>query len=164
MYDSELQFEHDLIAFMATKGWSSEVLKNCTEQQLIDNWANILYQNNSGIDKLNGCPLTPTEMQQIIQQVNELHTPLALNGFINGKVVNITRDNKDDKLHLGKTISLSIYDRNQIASGSSVYQIAEQPKFPTTHPLASDRRGDFLFLLNGMPAITLELKRSRVDV
>ncbi len=164
MYDSELQFEHDLIAFMATKGWSSEVLKNCTEQQLIDNWANILYQNNSGIDKLNGCPLTPIEMQQIIQQVNELHTPLALNGFINGKVVNITRDNKEDKLHLGKTISLSIYDRNQIASGSSVYQIAEQPKFPTTHPLASDRRGDFMFLINGMPVIHVELKRSRVDV
>ena len=164
MYDSELQFEHDLIAFMATKGWSSEVLKNCTEQQLIDNWANILYQNNSGIDKLNGCPLTPTEMQQIIQHVNELHTPLALNGFINGKVVNITRDNKEDKLHFGKTISLSIYDRNQIASGSSVYQIAEQPKFPTTHPLASDRRGDFMFLINGMPVIHVELKRSRVDV
>jgi len=164
MYDSELQFERDLIAFMTTKGWSDKVLKNCTEQQLIDNWANILYQNNSGIDHLNGCPLTATEMQQVINQVNELRTPLALNGFINGKTVNIIRDNPDDKLHYDQTVSLTIYNRSHIASGSSVYQIAEQPQFPTTHPLASDRRGDLMLLINGMPVFHVELKRSRVDV
>ena len=164
MYDSELQFERDLVAFMTTKGWSNKILKNCTEQQLIENWANILFQNNSGIDSLNGCPLTSTEMQQIIAQVNALRTPWALNGFINGKTVNITRDNPNDKLHCGKTVSLSIYDRSQIASGSSVYQIAEQPQFPTAHPLASDRRGDLMLLINGMPVFHIELKRSRVDV
>ena len=32
MYDSELQFEHDLIAFMATKGWSSEVLNKSSNK------------------------------------------------------------------------------------------------------------------------------------
>ena len=164
MYDSELKFEYDLVAFMTTKGWSDKVLKNYTEQQLIDNWANILYQNNSGIDQLNGCPLTSTEMQQIINQVNELHTPVALNGFINGKTVNIVRDNPNDKLHLGQMVSLSIYDRNQIASGSSVYQIAEQPQFPTAHPLASDRRGDLMLLINGMPVFHIELKKTGVDV
>lgn len=164
MYDSELKFEHDLIELLSKNGWSDKVLKNCTEQQLIDNWAHILYQNNPGIDHLNGCPLTRTEMQQIINQVNDLHTPLALNGFINGKTVNIIRDNPDDKLHFGQMVSLAIYDRNQIASGSSVYQIAEQPQFPTAHPLASNRRGDLLLLINGMPVFHIELKRSGVDV
>ena len=164
MYDSELKFEHDLIELLSKNGWSDKVLKNCTEQQLIDNWAHILYQNNPGIDQLNGCPLTSTEMQQIINQVNELHTPLALNGFINGKTVNIIRDNPDDKLHFGQMVSLAIYDRNQIASGSSVYQIAEQPQFPTAHPLASNRRGDLMLLINGMPVFHIELKRSGVDV
>ena len=163
-YDSELTFERDLIDFLTTKGWSSGVLKNCTEQDLLDNWAHILYQNNSGIDQLNGVPLTASEMQQIIHQVNALHTPLALNGFINGKTVNIRRDNEADQLHYGQTVSLSIYDRSQIASGSSVYQIAEQPKFPTAHPLASDRRGDLMLLINGMPVIHIELKRSHVAV
>lgn len=164
MYDSELKFEHDLIELLSKNGWSDKVLKNCTEQQLIDNWAHILYQNNPDIDHLNGCPLTPTEMQQIINQVNDLHTPLALNGFINGKTVNIIRDNPDDKLHFGQMVSLAIYDRNQIASGSSVYQIAEQPQFPTAHPLASNRRGDLMLLINGMPVFHIELKRSGVDV
>lgn len=164
MYDNELKFEHDLIELLSKNGWSDKVLKNCTEQQLIDNWAHILYQNNPDIDHLNGCPLTPTEMQQIINQVNDLHTPLALNGFINGKTVNIIRDNPDDKLHFGQMVSLAIYDRNQIASGSSVYQIAEQPQFPTAHPLASNRRGDLMLLINGMPVFHIELKRSGVDV
>ena len=164
MYDSELKFEHDLIELLSKNGWSDKVLKNCTEQQLIDNWAHILYQNNPDIDHLNGCPLTPTEMQQIINQVNDLHTPLALNGFINGKTVNIIRDNPEDKLHFGQMVSLAIYDRNQIASGSSVYQIAEQPRFPTAHPLASNRRGDLMLLINGMPVFHIELKRSGVDV
>lgn len=163
-YDSELQFEHDLIEFLTTKGWNSGVLKNCTEQQLLDNWAHILYQNNTGKDQLNGVPLTSSEMQQVVDQVNTLGTPLALNGFINGKTVNITRDNEADKLHYGKTVSLTIYNRSHIASGTSVYQIAEQPQFPTVHPLASDRRGDLMLLINGMPVIHIELKRSHVAV
>ena len=163
-YDSELQFEHDLIEFLTTKGWNSGVLKNCTEQQLLDNWAHILYQNNTGKDQLNGVPLTSSEMQQVVDQVNTLGTPLSLNGFINGKTVNITRDNEADKLHYGKTVSLTIYNRSHIASGTSVYQIAEQPQFPTVHPLASDRRGDLMLLINGMPVIHIELKRSHVAV
>jgi type I restriction enzyme R subunit len=47
-------------------------------------------------------PLSDTEMQQIVEQIRELKTPLKLNGFINGKTVAITRDNPADPLHLGK--------------------------------------------------------------
>lgn len=164
MYDDELLFEHDLVTFLFSKGWDTHVIKNPTEEQLIDNWAEILYRNNRSIDCLGDYPLTRTEMQQIIEQINLLRTPLALNGFINGKSVLIIRDNPDDKLHFGKQVSLSIYDRNQIASGTSVYQIVEQPIFPTYHPLASDRRGDLMLLINGMPVIHVELKRSKVAV
>ena len=68
-------------------------------------------------------------MQQILEQVIALRTPLKLNGFINGKTVSITRDNPDDPLHLGKEVSLKIYDRHEIAAGQSRYQIAQQPIF-----------------------------------
>ncbi len=41
------------------------------------------------IDRLNDYPLTRTEMDQIIDQIKTLRTPLKLNGFINGKTVSI---------------------------------------------------------------------------
>ena len=89
-YESE--FEEALIKVLSEKGWEHEVLKNPTEQDLINNWAKILYDNNRGIDRLNDHPLTGGEMQQIIEQINTLKTPLKLNGFINGKTVSIKRD------------------------------------------------------------------------
>ncbi|MDO4431637.1 MAG: HsdR family type I site-specific deoxyribonuclease, partial [Lonepinella koalarum] len=112
----------------------------------------------------NNVPLTDSEMQQILEQIKALKTPLALNGFINGKTISITRDNPNDHAHLGKEISLKIYDRQEIAAGQSRYQIAQQPKFPTTSPILKDRRGDLMLLINGMPVFHLELKRSGVPI
>ena len=87
MYNSELQFEQDLITFLFDYGWNNKVIKNPTEEELIKNWAQILFDNNRGIDKLGNYPLTDGEMRQIIQQINEKHTPWELNEFINGKTV-----------------------------------------------------------------------------
>ena len=84
-FQKEADFEEALIKVLADKGWEKEVIKNPTEQDLIRNWAKILYDNNRGIDRLNNYPLTDGEMQQIIEQITELRTPLKLNGFINGK-------------------------------------------------------------------------------
>ena len=160
----EFEFEEALIKVLSEKGWEHEVLKNPTEQDLINNWAKILYDNNRGIDRLNDHPLTGGEMQQIIEQINTLKTPLKLNGFINGKTVSIKRDNPDDKLHYGKEVSLKIYDRMEIAAGQSRYQIVQQPKFPTKSKVLNDRRGDLMLLINGMPVIHIELKRSGVPI
>ena len=146
------------------KGWEKEVIKNPTEQDLIRNWANILYDNNRGIDRLNNYPLTDSEMQQIIEQIMELRTPLKLNGFINGKTVSIKRENPDDKLHFGTEISLKIYDRREIAAGQSRYQIVQQPVFPSKSKILNNRRGDLMLLINGMPVIHIELKRSGIPV
>lgn len=163
-FKTETAFEQAFIETLFNKGWESTVLKNPTEQDLINNWAKILFENNSGIDRLNGQPLTDSEMAQILEQIKNLRTPLALNGFINGKTVSIKRDNPNDAAHLGKEISLSIYDRQQIAAGESRYQIVQQPKFPTSSPILNDRRGDIMLLINGMPLFHIELKRSGVPV
>jgi len=163
-FNKEADFEAALIEVLSHKGWESEVLKNPTEADLLQNWADILFNNNSGIDRLNDVPLTPSEMQQIIEQIRVLKTPLKLNGFINGKTVNITRDNPADSLHLGKEISLEIYDRQAIAAGHSRYQIVQQPQFAKKSTLMRDRRGDLMLLINGMPVIHIELKRSGVPV
>ena len=120
--------------------------------------------NNRSIDRLNDFPLTNDEMQQILEQVKNLQTPLLLNGFINGGSVAITRDNPDDKAHFGKEVSLKIYERREIAAGQSRYQIVQQPQFPTKSKILNDRRGDLMLLINGMPVIHIELKKSGVPV
>ena len=166
VFDKEASFEEAVITVLKQHGWNDAggVLRYPTEQDLIDNWAKILFNNNAGIDRLNGCPLTQGEMAQVIEQIETLKTPLALNGFINGKTVAITRDNPNDALHLGKEISLKIYDRQEIAAGQSRYQIAQQPVYPAKSKILNDRRGDLCLLINGMPVIHIELKRSGVPV
>lgn len=162
-FSNELVFEKELISVLSQYGWEKEIIKNPSEEDLLKNWSNILFSNNREIDRLNNQPLTDEEMQQIIEQIKSLRTPLKLNGFINGKTVSIKRDNPNDKLHFGKEISLKIYDRMEIAAGSSKYQIVSQPKFKTPGIL-NDRRGDLMLLINGMPVIHIELKKSGIPV
>ena len=165
VFTSELAFEDALVDVLEKDyGWRNGTLSHPTEQDLLDNWAQILFENNKGRDNLNGCPLTPGEMQQIIEQIVELRTPMRLNGFINGRTVTITRDNEADALHFGKEVSLHVYDRAEIAGGRSRYQIARQPHFSTKSKMLPQRRGDVMLLINGMPLIHVELKRSGVSV
>lgn len=161
---SEAAFEKALIEALSHKGWEEQVIKNPTEEDLLKNWAQILLENNRGIDRLNDVPLTESEMQQVLEQIIELKTPLKLNGFINGKTVSITRDNPKDTLHFGKEVSLKIYDRHEIAAGQSRYQIVQQPRFKAKTKILNDSRGDLMLLINGMPLIHIELKRQGVSV
>ncbi len=164
-FAKEADFESAVIHELRQRGWGDlPVINNPTEADLLANWRQILLENNRGKDRLNEVPLTDSEMQQIMEQITALRTPLRLSGFINGKTVSITRDNPADALHFGKEVSLKIYDRHEIAAGQSRYQIVQQPKYTRGSPLLNDRRGDLLLLINGMPVIHLELKRSGVPV
>ena len=164
-YNSEKQFEDDLVKMLSEqKGWKDGILNYKTEKELIRNWADILYENNRSIDRLGDYPLTDGEMEQILEQIRALKTPLRLNGFINGGTVQITRDNEADEHNFGKLVSLKIFDRNEIAAGKTRYQIARQPKFSAKNDIYPDRRGDFCLLINGMPVIHVELKKSMVPI
>lgn len=164
IFNKEADFEAALIKILSEKGWEKNVLKNYSEKDLLRNWADILFENNRDIDRLNDYPLTNGEMQQILEQVVTLKTPVKLNSFINGKSVTIIRDNPDDKVHFGKEVSLKIYDRREIAAGQSRYQIVQQPKFRTESDILNNRRGDLLLLINGMPVIHIELKKTGIPV
>ena len=100
MYNDELKFEHDLVEALKQNGWTDGVLNHPTEEDLLKNWAKILFENNRTQDRLSDYPLTDTEMYQIIEKINELKTPLKLNTYINGRTISIVRDNPDDKAHL----------------------------------------------------------------
>lgn len=164
-FSRESDFEAAVIHELRQRGWGElEVIKCPSEADLLANWKQILFENNRGKDRLNEVPLTDSEMQQVMEQIVALRTPLKLNGFINGKTVSITRDNPADTLHFGKEVSLKVYDRHEIAAGQSRYQIAQQPRYARASELAHDRRGDLLLLINGMPVIHIELKKSGVPV
>lgn len=163
-FTKELEFEKALANLLPQHGWEPNVMMNPTEEILIKNWAAIIYNNNRDVNRLGDFPLTTTEMQQIMTQVDNLKNPYEVNKFINGGQVMIKRDNQDDKINFGKEVYLTIFNAHEIRSGQSVYQIVRQPQFQTKHPLASNRRGDMTLLINGMPVIHIELKRSGVDV
>lgn len=164
-YKNETEFENALIAKLTQldNQWSREILEYKTEKELIENWAKILFSNNNTTDKLNGCPLTETEMGQIITQING-ETPFAINRRLNGRYISIIRDNSKDTQHVGKRVDLFLFDKDEIAAGRSVYQIARQPKLPISSEILGDRRGDLMLLINGMPLYHIELKNNPVPV
>lgn len=159
----ELAFEEALTNHLLKHGWN-EVIKNPTEEELVQNWANIIYDNNREIDKLGNHPLTASEMKQVMDKVNMMGSPYEMNRFINGKEVCIKRDNEADTNNYGKEVYLKIFDPMEISSGQSRYQIVRQPKFKTADTMLGDRRGNVMLLINGMPVIHIELKRSKIDV
>ena len=56
-FNKESDFEAALITALQRYGWEKDVLKNPTEQDLLQNWANILFENNRDIDRLGDYPL-----------------------------------------------------------------------------------------------------------
>lgn len=164
LFDKESVFELSLCDILTQHGWEEDILIQPTEEELVQNWADIIFANNREQEKLGNYPLTDTEMQQIIDQVNMWHTPYEINKRINARYICIKRDNSDDKMNYGKEVYLKLFDADEISAGQSRYQIVRQPRFKATHPLAGDRRGDVMLLINGMPLYHIELKRSRVDV
>ena len=65
IFNKEADFEEALIKMLSEKGWEKNVLKNYSEEDLLRNWADILFENNRDIDRLNDYPLTNGELQQI---------------------------------------------------------------------------------------------------
>ena len=163
-FQKESGFELALCDVLTQHGWEKDILVQPSEEDLVENWAQILYDNNREQERLGNYPLTSSEMQQIIDQVNVSHSPYEINKLINGCYVCIKRDNAQDTKNYGKEVYLKIYDPLEISAGQSRYQIVRQPRFKAMNPLAGDRRGDVLLLINGMPLFHIELKRSRVDV
>ena len=161
-FTNEALFEDAVIEALQRNGWG-DVLAYPSEQDLLDNWAKILFENNRSQDRLGDVPLTATEMAQIMEQINGLRSPLNLNVFINGRTVAVKRD-APQAANVGNEVSLKIYDRLEIAGGQSVYQIARQPRYKASKEVFPERRGDLVVLINGMPVIHIELKRSNVPV
>lgn len=159
----ELNFENDLVEALVKGGWEKFQLSSPTKEDLINNWRNIINDNNK--QKLNDVPLSDYEMDQILEYVDlYCNTPVKANIFINGKNICIKRDaDSADTEHAGKEVYLDIFDPVEIAGGRTRYQIVRQPQFKTSNKY-NNRRGDVMLLINGIPVIHIELKASGVEI
>ena len=84
VFNKESDFENALITLLFDKGWEPEVLRYPTEKDLLQNWAQILFENNRGIDRLNDAPLTDGEMEQILEQIKTRDYPKICVNLLNG--------------------------------------------------------------------------------
>ena len=55
IFKKEAEFEEALTKVLFNKGWSQEVIMYPTEEDLIQNWANILFDNNYEIIVRKNC-------------------------------------------------------------------------------------------------------------
>ena len=47
IFNEEKDFEEAVIKALIEHGWESDVIRYPSEEELIQNWANILYNNNN---------------------------------------------------------------------------------------------------------------------
>ncbi len=164
-FNLEKDFEDALTNLLVEKkGWVDGVLFNPDETDLVDNWKNYLNETNNSRDRLNGYPLTDSEMEQLLAKIRACDTPFKANGLLLGESLPLVRDNRDDFEHLGKTITIQIFNKRAVGGGKNRYQIARQPQFKTTNDVYPAQRGDLMLLINGLPVIHIELKRSNTPL
>ena len=163
-FNLERNFEDALVETLRNHGWVDDVITYPTEEDLIENWMKIIFHNNRGINGLNNTPLSKAEIDQILHKVNACNgNPYETNKLINDKYIQIKRDCADSGQN-GKSVYLKIFDPAEIKAGQSRYQIVRQPRFRVADNILGDNRGDLMLLINGMPVIHIELKRSGVNV
>ena len=143
-YQSEAQLEEKLIEKLKTQNYARVAIKDYDE--LVSNFRVQINEFNKGV--LGGKPLTDTEFQRVLN-------------YLTGKSVLQSAKQLRDKFVLdredGTTCYLSflsdISDRN-------IYQVTNQVTVKGKYK----NRYDVTLLVNGLPLVQIELKRSGVDI
>ncbi|WP_301860929.1 type I restriction endonuclease subunit R [uncultured Megasphaera sp.] len=154
-FESEASIEDKLI-HQLTQGKSQWTFRDDlrTFDDLWQNFRKILIQNNKEL--FDDHPLTDNEFQQV---QNQLRFPtfydaakwlMGENGIVR---VRIQREDAS----LGAVYPV-VFQRANIAGGSSVYEVVHQVEFPHLDVMNRNRRGDVTLLINGIPMIHIELK------
>ena len=129
--------------------------RNVTVKDLIDHWREELNRINA--DQLEGIELTDNEFSQVMAKVSQIDNSfeaakvLAMEGST-GKIDGIYRD--DNPKVTRKQITLTIFKKAEVRGGDSSYKIAREVSTP------NGNRFDIVLLINGLPLINIEQKRS----
>lgn len=159
-FDDELKLEKDLIKHLISgkSQWTYEPSIK-THEDLWNNFRKILETNNKSV--LADYPLTDSEFRQI-QNAMTFSSFYEAGKFLVGEngIAKILLQREDSSL--GK-VSLVVFKREDVAGGSSVYQVINQFVAPKTMGLDQNARFDVTLLINGLPLIQIELKKRSVS-
>lgn len=157
MLNSELEFENKLIDVL-TNGESQWVLRDDIRTEE-DVWKNIRKKiNHNNTDKLGEDLLTDQEFERIKEQMS-FSSFYEAGRWLVGENGHVTVEIQRDQHRL----RLSVLNQNEIAGGTSSYEVIHQLKVDKRLPNHRDRRLDVTLLFNGLPLIHIELKGPRTS-
>src|SRR5699024_4546666 len=155
---SEKTFQESFVKRLQKYKWEAPDFLNgnkrkVTVQDLIDHWRSEL--NRINVDQLDGVPLTDNEFSQVMAQVNQIANSfeaaklLAMEGS-KGKIDGIYRDAHPDVTR----DQITFFKKAEVRGGDSSYRIAREVE------TANGNRFDLVLLINGLPLINIEQKRT----
>ncbi|PIT54503.1 type I restriction endonuclease subunit R [Snodgrassella alvi] len=157
---SEKTFQENFVRELEKYKWQAPDFLNgnqrkVTVDDLIAHWRGELNRLNA--DQLEGVELTDNEFSQVMAKVNQLENSYQAAKLLameesKGKIDGIYRD--DNPLITRKQITLTIFKKAEVRGGDSSYRIAREVQ------TANGRRFDLVLLINGLPLINIEQKRT----
>lgn len=157
---SEKTYQENFVAELAKFKWQTPDFLNgnqqkVTVQSLIDNWRSELNRLNN--DQLEGIPLTDGEFAQVMSKVGQISNSYEAAKVLameegKGKIDGIYRDSHPQVTR--KQITLTIFKKAEVRGGESSYQVAREVETP------NGNRFDIVLLINGLPLINIEQKRT----
>lgn len=157
---SEKSFQERFVKELQEYRWEAPESLNgnthkVTVRDLIDHWRGELNRINA--DQLEGVPLTDNEFQQVLSKVKQISNSYESSKILameesKGKIDGIYRDKNENITR--NQITLTIFKKAEISGGDSSYKIAREVVS------SNNNRFDIVLLINGLPLINVEQKRT----
>lgn len=157
---SERAFQENFVKELEKYKWEAPDFLNGNKKKvtvfdLINHWRGELNRINA--DQLEGVELTDNEFKQVMTKVGQISNSYEASKILameesKGKIDGIYRD--DNKNITRKQITLTIFKKAEVRGGDSSYRIAREVVTP------NENRFDILLLINGLPLINIEQKRT----
>ncbi|GEP64132.1 DEAD/DEAH box helicase [Clostridium beijerinckii] len=157
---SERAFQENFVKELGKYKWEAPDYlngskKKVTVSDLINHWRSELNRINA--DQLEGVELTDNEFKQVMAKVSQIGNSYEAAKILSieeskGKIDGIYRD--DNPNITRKQITLTILKKAEVRGGDSSYRIAREVVTP------NDNRFDIVLLINGLPLINVEQKRT----
>jgi type I restriction enzyme R subunit len=157
---SEKNFQESFVNEMMKYKWEAPDFLNGNIQRvtvatLINHWRQELNRINA--DQLEGFPLTDGEFSQVLAKVSQISNSFEAAKLLaieesKGKIDGIYRD--DNPRLTRKQITLTIFKKAEVRGGDSSYKIAREVLTD------NGNRFDIILLINGLPLINIEQKRT----
>jgi len=163
---SEKAFQENFVRELTQYKWEAPDFLDgnkhkVTVADLVKHWRDELNRINA--DQLEGVPLTDGEFKQVMAKVNQISNSYETAKILaieesKGKIDGIYRD--DNPLITRKQITLTIFKKAEVRGGDSSYKIAREVVTPITDKKGAPNRFDIVLLINGLPLINIEQKRT----